>query len=97
MRRLCGLFLIVLAGCAGAQSDPMAVANRNLYLVPNNSPAQGQVERNTRMMIVCGTDDPQNYKQNLGWGGETNPRCWYGRPATIQVPYADPVPPQPVH
>jgi hypothetical protein len=93
MSRLCFIILFLVVGCSGAQSDPMAVANRNLYLVPNNSPAQGHIERNAPMMVVCGTNDPRNYTQNLGWGGETTPRCWYGRPTTVQVPYADPVPP----
>jgi len=83
---LLGFLLILLAGCAGAQSDPMAVANRNLYLVPNNAPAQGQVERNAPLMVVCGANDPRNTQQNAGWGGETTTRCWYGRPATIQAP-----------
>ncbi|HTT77651.1 MAG TPA: hypothetical protein VMF50_16935 [Candidatus Binataceae bacterium] len=82
--------MILLGGCAGVQSDPMAVGNRNLYLVPNNSPYQGQVERNAPLVVVCGTNDPRNPEQNLGWGAETGPRCWYGRPATIRMPLGSP-------
>jgi hypothetical protein len=85
--------IVLLAGCSSVPADSAALANRNLYLVPNNSPAQGQVAPNAPMMVVCGTNDPRNYQQNLGWGGETTPRCWYGRPATVQIPYAQPVPP----
>ena len=84
MKRLIGL-AIVLCGCGGMNYDPAAVANRNIQLVPTNAPGY-QAPPDAPLVVVCGKDDPRNYKTEPGWGGETSTRCWYGRPVSAVGP-----------
>ena len=86
--------LIGVMGCSGQPADPTLVVNRNIMLIP--STAQGyRAEPDAPLMVVCGKQDPRNPQMEAGgWGGETSPRCWYGRPLSTTTPPAAPTPTQ---
>src|SRR5437899_9255785 len=84
MRKL-GLFVLLccslscLVGCSGQMADPVLDVNRNIKLIPASASGY-RAEKDVALVRVCGKQDPRNQQMDLGWGGETSPRCWYGRP-----------------
>ncbi len=83
--------LIGVMGCSGQPADPTLVVNRNIMLIPSTAPGY-RAEPDAPLLVVCGKQDPRNPQMEARWGGETSPRCWYGRPVSPTAPPAPSTP-----